>query len=176
MGNPLRTPDLYNVIQLGGVTSQGQAEVAGGKSPRKIDIRKGNGLTGATTVFTGVDISTFTCRLSFWDADQIDWYNQVFAPLLAAPPSGKNPKALDFFYPSISDPPINVRAVLVNNVGQLTQVGDGLWVVDIEFCPFHPPKPALAKPAAAAKKDAPQPQDATDKLIESLTSQVKALG
>ncbi len=175
MINPLVTPNAYDVIRLGGVISEGQAEVTNGASPRKIDVRKGNGLSGATTVFTGIDIKAFNVRLTFWDQAQIEWYGSIFAPLLALPPSGKSPKSLDFYHPLVSEPPINIRAVLVENVTQLLQTGDGIWTVDISLMPFRPPKPALAKPAAAAKKDAPKPQDANDKLIERLTKQVDEL-
>ncbi len=178
MANPIKDPKSCDTIKLGGKVSPGLAEVTGGHAPRKIDVRKGYGLTGASTVFTGIDIDGFQVRLSFVTQAEIDDYDTNFVPLLAAPPSGTNPKALDFYHPLVSDPPIGVRSVLVQDVSQLTRVGDdGLWIVDIKLMPFVKTKPALAKPTASTGAPAAaKPQDAADKIIADLTAQVKGLG
>jgi hypothetical protein len=172
--NPLRTPDLYDVIRLAGKTSPGQCDLSGAHAPRKWDVFRGFGLSGATTVFTGIDIDKFSVRLSFWDPDQIDDYNTNFAPLLALPPRGKRPKSLDFYHPQASDPPIGIRSVGVQDVTQLQQVGDGLWAVDILLIPFIPPKPHVAKPIASSD-ERPKPEDARDRKIVALEDQVGAL-
>src|SRR4051794_31094852 len=122
MTNPLRDPAAYDSFLLGGVRSSGLVDFYDGSSPRKIDVRRGYGLTGATTVFTGIDIKPFRAVLRFWEASQIDQYNTELVPLLAVPPFGKRPRALSFFYPLLSDPPLDVKSVLVNDVTQLEQV------------------------------------------------------
>jgi hypothetical protein len=173
--NPLITPEAYDTIQLAGIHSPGQCDLSGAHAPRKWDVRRGFGLSGATTVFTGIDIDKFTVRLIFWEAAQIDAYNADFVPLLALPPSGKRPKALAFYHPYASEPPINIKSVGVQDVTQLQQIGDGLFAVDILLIPFRQPKPALAKPIATGDQ-APKPEDAADQLILDLTAQVKKLG
>lgn len=173
-GNPLRTPELYDTVLLAGVRSPGQCDLTGAHAPRKWDVWRGFGLSGAATVFTGIDIDKFAVRLTFWEPEQIDEYNAKFAPLLALPPRGKRPKSLDFYHPLASDPPIGIRSVGVQDVTQLQQIADGLWAVDILLIPFVQPKPHVAKPIASGDEK-PKPQDDADKLILELTQQVKDL-
>jgi len=173
-GNPLRTPEIYDSFLLAGVRSPGQCDLSGASAPRKWDVFRGFGLTGATTIFTGIDIKDFSIRISMWEPEQIDDYNAKLVPLLALPPRGKRPKALDFYHPLASDPPIGIRSVGVKDVTQLQQISDGLWAVDILFVPFVTPKPHIAKPIASGD-DRPKPQDAADAKILELSDQVKEL-
>lgn len=174
--NPLRDSSVFDVVILGGVATPGIARVYGGQSPRKIDVRNGYGLSGAVTVFTGIGIEPFTVQLELWEAAHIDEYNARIVPMLARPPFGKQPRALSFYYPLVSDPPIDIKSVIVKNAKQLVQVDEtGLWVAEFELMPFKAPKPALAKPIASADPGAPKPQDAADQLILNLTKQVQEL-
>lgn len=172
-GNPLRNPSLYDVIKLSGITSPGQCDLTGAHAPRKWDVRRGFGLSGATSVYMGDDIDKFAVRLMFWEEGQIDEYNQKFVPLLAKPPRGQRPKAQTFYHPLASDPPIGIISVSVQDVTQLQQIQDGLWAVDILLIPYSKPKPAVAKPIAAGD-DRPKPEDEDDKTILALSDQVKA--
>lgn len=175
MANPLRTPKLWDTFKLGGVISPGQCEVEGGHSPRKWDVWRGFGLSGAATVFMGIDIDKFTIHLIMWTAEQFDDYNANLVPILATPPRGTRPKALDFYHPSVSEPPLNVRAVGVVDITQPKMIGDGeLWGVDIMLIPYMPPKPHVAKPIAADDKR-PEPEDEYDRMLLTQQGQIKDL-
>lgn len=172
MANPLVTPSLYDTCKLAGVRSPGQCDLSGAHAPRKWDVWRGFGLSGAATVFTGIDIDKFAVRLIFWEASQIDEYNANFVPLLELPPRGKRPKALDFYHPYASDPPINIRSVGVQDVTQLQQIEDGKFAVDILLIPYFAPKPAVAKPIASGDEK-PKPEDAYDRKILELDDRIQ---
>ncbi len=165
----------WDSILLGGLRSPGQAIVTGGILPSKWDVRRGYALSGATTVFTGIDIKSFSVKLLFWDEADIEHYNILFVPMLGRPPQGKFPKSLAFYHPAVSEPPIGIRAVGVESVSQLKLEDEtGLWSVEIQLIPYKPPKPAIAKPIAAGPAK-PKPQDAGDIMIQDLSAQLKAL-
>jgi len=174
MANPLVTPGLYDTIKLAGVRSPGQCDLTGAHAPRKWDVWRGFGLSGAATVYTGDDIDKFAVRLIFWEDAQIDEYNANFVPLLAKPPRGKRPKALDFYHPYASDPPINIRSVGVQDVTQLLQIEDGKFAVDILLIPFVQIKRAVAKPIVSGDEK-PKPEDAYDRKILELDERIQQL-
>ncbi len=174
--NPILQPELWDVAQLGGVSTPGIAEVTGAALVRSWDVRKGYGTSGATTVYTGDQPAKFSLKLTFWLADQVDAYNDQIVPLLEAAPKGAK-KALDFYHPAASERPQNIRAVVVEDVGQLVQSGDGLWTVEIKLLQYRAPKAAIGKPAGAAGNKATTPApSAADNMIAKLTDQLKKLG
>ncbi len=174
MGNPIAVPSVYDYAILGGdVITPGQADILHGKSKRKWDIRRGYGLSGAISVYTGLDIEQFILRLKMWESAQIDYYSRKVVPLLEAPERGKAPAAIKFFHPSVSDPPINIRAVGVVEVSQLEQVEDGLFQVEIVLIPYTgPPKPAVVKPIVA-EDTRPKPENERQVLIQKLSDQIQ---
>lgn len=173
MANPFRTPSLYDTFRIAGVQSPGQCDWEGGHSPRKWDIWRGFGLSGATAVFAGIDIDKFTMHLVLWNEAEFDLYNTNLVPILEVPPRGKRPKALDFYHPALSDPPINIRSVGVVDVTAAKRIDDlGLWGVDIFLIPYTTPKPAIAKPIASNDKR-PEPEDEYDRTLLRLQEQIK---
>lgn len=173
--NPFLTPALFDTFQLAGVRSPGQCEVEGGHSPRKWDVWRGFGLSGATTVFTGIDIDKFTIHLALWNAAEYDAYFRDLVPLLEIPPRGKRPKALSFYHPSVSEPPLNFHSVGVVDVTQPRRVDDlGLWGVDIFLIPHTTAKPAIAKPIAA-DDGKPKAEDEYDRILLQQQEQIREL-
>lgn len=162
--NPMRNPQLWDTARLGGVITPGQVEITGGTSPRKWDVWGGYGLSGAVTVFTGIDIKDFGMRLKLWLPEHYDEYMAKIVPLLDLPPRGVRPKALSFFHPAVSLPPLRIRAVGIKEPAQLYQDDTGLWTVDIKLIPYQTPKPSIAKPIAADDTK-PKPQDELDRKI-----------
>ena len=175
--NPMRNPNLWDTARIGGVITPGQVEITGGVSARKWDVWGGFGLTGATTVFTGIDVKDFGMRIKIWLPEQYDEFVQKIVPLLASPLNQASntlvrPKALSFFHPAVSLPPLSIRGVGIKEVSQWQQDDVGLWWIDIKLIPYMTPKPHVAKPIAA-DDGRPKPQDALDEKILALTDEIK---
>lgn len=175
MANPLRNPRLYDVAQIGGITTPGQADILHATSKRKWDIVRGYGLSGARNIYHGLDVKEFILRLQFWEEAQIDEYNDKIVPLLIAPKPGSFAAVLKFYHPHASEPPVNIRSVGIVEAPQMYQVEDGLWQVEISLTPYSgPPKPVVVKPIQASD-DRPKPQNERQVLIQKLSDQIQNL-
>jgi hypothetical protein len=176
MPNPLRDAPLYDFILLAGQQSPGRAKVAGASSPRNWDERKGYGLSGATIVYAGDGLAKFSVELFFWEEHHFDQWD-LFAELLAKPPEGQSPTAMDIEHPLLNAKPWNIHSVVVEDVGQLTEVGDdGEWSVEIKFKQHREAKRSVGKPKGS--KSTPKQttaQSEADKAIQDLIKQVKEL-
>ena len=175
--NPLRNPQLWDTARIGGVITPGQVEITGGVSKRKWDVWGGFGLSTPVSIFTGLDLADFGMRLNFWEAEQIDEYVTKIVPLLKVPLNQATntlvrPKALSFFHPAVSLPPLSIRGVGVREVSQLYQDDMGLWWADIKLIPCGTPKPHVAKPIAADDQ-IPKAQDKWDEENLALVDEIK---
>ena len=176
----------WDLALIGGVPTPGIATVSGAERVVKWDERDGKGADGASTFFEGAQLTKFTLTLSFADGvngetidEQIDRYQTFIVPVLEQGTSGKT--ALDFYYPSISEAPINVRSVVPDAIGQLAQDANGAWSVAIKLIQYVKPKAVKSgKPKNSAQKDAGKKTstpvaDEWDGKIKSLSDQLKAL-
>ncbi|MCB9584549.1 MAG: hypothetical protein H6718_04095 [Polyangiaceae bacterium] len=181
--DPDLNPEAYDQAIIGGVPTLGIATVSGGKYSLAWDAKKGTAKTGASTVFTGKDLSECTLKLTFADgaqglsqADQISQFVEQIVPILQTSATGK--QAVDFFHPSVSLEPINLTSVVVKTIGQIEMQDNGLKSVSIELIQYVKPKPArVGKPSGSASKTpaGSTAQDAMDREIEQLTEEVKEL-
>lgn len=145
MINPITNPDAYDHILLGGIESV-LCEVAGASSPRKWDEQKGYGSSGATIVYTGDGLANFAVKFMFYRTeDFVAW--DAFSLQLAKSPSGAKPTALDIYHPTLEQ--LGIVSVVVEDVGQLTQVADGMWVIEVKFKQYRAPTPAKGKPGGS---------------------------
>jgi len=178
MANPLVNPNLFDTFKLAGVLSPGTCEVSGAKMDRRWDVKQGYGLGGGTVVFVGDSLVEFTARLTFWTPEQINEYNADLVPLLKSPPPSfrdgePQGKALSFFHGYVSEPPLNVSAVVVKSVTQIEQVADGLFQVQITFLQHRAPRPQLSQPIAAVTDEKPTPRDWYERKILEMDERVK---
>ena len=167
---------------LDGVTSPGVVHFSGAALKRTFDKRKGYGTSGATSVYSGDDLSEFTATLTFWDWDggQRDEWLAFAQSVLVKPPAAKGakttqPRAQSLIHWQINDPPVSIVAVNVLEVGQPdTSDETGLVTVAVKFQAYRAPVAALGKPTGVppvSKK--PTAQDEADKQITALVGQLK---
>lgn len=138
---PLTQP--VDHITLAGQRSPGVADLTDTLSDSDIQERKGYGLGGAYAVYKGLKIAypKVTIKLvtsQHWD----DWH--AWRPLIARPPTGRRPRALDIWHPILED--LGITSVLVKSYTQPTQTGDGEWSVVITFVEYRRPTRALVTP------------------------------
>lgn len=167
--NPLTAP-VDHVI-LSGSRSPGIATIDGASSPRQWDERRGYGLSGATLVYKGLKLARFSLELRLLTAEDFDAW-EAWRPMVQRPPAGQRPQALDIEHPITEM--LGIRSVVVEDVLQPKQTGDGEWTVEIKLLEFRAPARAVARPEASADRPTPS-TDPVDAVIERLTAQVQEL-
>jgi hypothetical protein len=87
--NPLDQPEAWDVVVLDGQPSPGPpgwAVVSGASAPRKLDIKDGQGQSGATVTYKGEKLSQFTVTIYLIEtSDWVAWFK--WRKLLARPPA-----------------------------------------------------------------------------------------
>jgi len=142
--NPFVNP--IDFVLFAGKRTPGLADVVGPSSPREWEERRGYGLSGARLRFLGLKLSHFSVKLRLYTAqDWTDW--QKFRPIVAKPPLGKRPKAIDIAHPILVD--IGIRAVVIEDVGGAEQTDDGEWSIEIKLIEWRKLKPSLSTPDGA---------------------------
>lgn len=164
--DPITSPVDY--VLLNEKKTPGIAEVIGAGSPRKLKKLEGYALSGGFVLFRGNQLAEFSVDLRLYSAqDWADWY--AFKPLVDKVPVGERAKALSIWHPHLED--LGISAVLVSDVLQPKQTGNGEWTITIKFCEWRAPKRTLGKPDAAKQA----PIDPIDEKIKALTNQFEAL-
>ena len=172
--SPFDDPDAWDVIILADQQSPGIADVAGAGSPRTWDERKGQGMSGATLVYTGDGLAEFPVVLYFRTKQDItDW--NAWKPIVAKTPRGVQPKALDIYHPGLAD--IGIKSVVVLDVSMMEKDGDtGGQKVTIKFKSQQKPVPSSGKADSSySKPGAPTAQDANQQQIVQLQKQAADL-
>lgn len=163
--NPWSTPLDRGVIN--GIWTPGILRLRNADSPRKWDERVGYGWSGSFPVFLGVRLSQFDVGFELYtDEDWADW--QKLRPILAKPPYGKRPKALDFVHPILQD--LDIKSIVVTNVKQQETSELGVITIPIEVMTFRVPKIALAKPEGSADKPKP---DWAEQMMQDLQAKIE---
>jgi hypothetical protein len=166
--NPLTNPVDYVVI--GGVRSPGIATIVGAHAPRRLVVRNGVGLSGATVRFQGVMLSEkFSVELRLYSVD--DWNGwATFKDVVDVPPLGTRARALAIEHPILED--LGITSVLVDDVLQPVQEDDkGVWLIVIKLTQFqHPEFQASAPDGAQAG-----PEDPLDIENAALTAESERL-
>lgn len=139
-------------IILGSEQSPGVCSIVNAASIRDWEQRKGYGLSGASTVYTGDSLSEFEIEFSIWDSADLNgamftkWYR--FAQVLKKVPRGQRPRSLFIWHPFLAE--IGISEVVVTNVGQFVQDREtGLFTKRVKFLEYRAPLPILAKPKGA---------------------------
>jgi hypothetical protein len=137
--NPLRLPEAWDFVILGGDLLPGLAKIEGARRPFKWDEKEGAGTIGASLTYRGERLVPSAIVLQFWLEEQIDEWDSV-RPRLK--PDARNVKALDIVHPSLED--LEVRSVVVDEIGALEHKGGGLFEVRISVKEYKPPPKANA--------------------------------
>lgn len=179
----MATPDVAGVLPLqdfiviGGNKSPGRCVVRNLRTPREWEVRKGWGMSGASTVFMGNAPATFDVDIYIWDPIQwADWLVFENLYLKKSLPFVK-PLALGIKHPVLEDRGVT-QVVVTDVTGWEESDETGEWKCTISFLEWKRPMPALGKPLAAipaASKPAPTAQDAADVAIAAKLETLKGL-
>jgi len=166
--SPLDTPIDY--VLINGQRSPGLATIEQASLPERWDERNGYGISGSYSAYLGRKLARPVLTLRLYTAEHwAAWH--TWREVLARPPRGRRPKALEIWHPWLEE--LDIKSVGVEDHGQWTPIDNGGFAKSIQLIEWRVPKLTLAKPEAAA---APQKsQDPVDQQIELLASQVSKL-
>lgn len=153
--NPIDEPQDW--VDFAGKRTPGIAEVVGASSPRSWDERDSYAVSGAFLVYHGKRLSHFSVKVRLYTVeDWNDW--AAFEPVIRRlPRRGRPAQAIDISHPLLAAIPI--RAVVVEDILQPEQTGDGEWTIEIKLIEFRAPVIAQAKAEGAVATPA-DPEDA----------------
>lgn len=148
MSVDLEASDLNYVI-VNGIPTPGRCKISGAALTFDWDIKKGHGMVGATTVFTGRAPVEFTLTLEFWNNEQLLEWEAGASKLFQAPKPLGLKAALGIKHPLLDELGLT-GSFVVKKRGQLELNANGLHSIQIELLEWFPkPKPALVKPKTA---------------------------
>lgn len=164
----------HNYVVVAGIPSPGRAQFTGVSTNYKWDSQPSYGMSGATQIFRGRDISKFTLTITMWRREHfVQW--AIFAKLLE-PPSPTKPLVVSMSHPVLAA--AGISAIAVESVGQPERQSNGLWVATIKLMEYRPPARALVKPRGAipaVDKGKPiAPKTAADLALEAAMSDLSA--
>jgi hypothetical protein len=162
--NPLDSPVDYAIVA--GKRTPGLAIVEKGEAKQNWDQTRGYGLSGAVARYTGDALVDLLLRIQLRTAAEWDAWEE-FKSVVAKPPRGVRPKALEFWHPFAAD--LGVTSVVVKSRSQPNPIEDGtVFEIQIALMQYRRPKPQYAAPEAAKT----QVDDPIDRRIEELAAQV----
>lgn len=160
-------------IILQGQRSPGICTISGAGDPRNWTEQPGYGRAGATLTYSGNPLSKFDVTMQIWnDKDLQDWLE--FAPLTRKPKPVRDPGCLLIEHPILAE--IGITQVVVDDRTQLSQTGDGVWSVTVNFRTYNKPRPILLKPDGTIPTDINNPTAKTEaeRLIDQKTARFQA--
>lgn len=141
-------------------------------TPRKWDVRSGPGLSGATIVFTGLDVAKFSTRHSLWLPEHFTAW-ESWEPLIAPPPQGQRAEIRVVYHPLLAG--VRIDKCGVEDALMLQPEGDGGWFVDVKWIGYRKPLPAIGT-GVGAKTTQYQNHSANDAGDAAMNALLKQFG
>lgn len=166
--DPINDEELFDHIELGGVTSPGVVKLSGHDSVIEWDVKVGAGQVGATTTLRTATPVEFTATFFLADLEDIAAW-PAFRDLINSTITGKG-KALDVYHPDLAAN--GIKSVVKKSVGGVIHDGKGGQTIVVKLLEYKPPKPVALTPLGSAKtKPDPDPDAAAKAQIAALTNQ-----
>lgn len=170
--NPIDDPDLFDVVELGGVESPGVVKITGHDRKVNWDVKAGSGQSGATTTLKDIPPVEITLTIYMADDDDFDDW-PAFREQVKSTISGPKPKALEIYHPDLASQ--GITSVCQGTMGGIVHDGKGGRTVVIKLQEYKPPKKKTGSPSGSSSKtSAPDPNAAALAQLAALTAQYKA--
>jgi len=175
--NPIDNGELYDSIILGGEISPGRVTLSGHDRKATWDVKKGPGLSGATTTLKEIPPIEFTATFYLVrdDAQGIDQLSEwpLFLKVIDSTISGPKPKAVDIYHPDLASQNPPITSVCKAGIAGVVHDGKGGQTVAVKFQEYRAPKKAGGTPAGSKAKTV-DPEAAALAEIAKLTEKYKA--
>lgn len=157
-------------IVLAGARSPGIAVVSGAKRKFDYQVNQPKFMDGARILYANRPLITFDVTLQLCDLDDLVAL-EAWRPIVDAVPTPRKPaRALDIIHPLLT--PLQIKKVLVEEVGQLTQSDLGMWSMVIRFLEWRGmPTQALSK----VTESKAAPLDPVEKQILTNSQEIQRL-
>lgn len=177
--NPVDFSDIYDTIQLDGVTSPGKVTISGHDRTHKWDIKEADGHGGASTTYKGEQLAQPSC--SFYlvkdeglGIDEFAEWESFQTRIEAALPASGTPKALIIYHPDLLANKISL--VCPMSIGGMVHDGKGGATVVVKFLEYRPAKKKGGAPVSKTAAGTPKKPDPNADLkaeIATLTAQAQ---
>ncbi len=146
--NPIDNPQVYDVIQLGTMTSPGLCVVSGFKRKNTWDTKLGKGVKGGTSTLTNIPPVSGTIKFYLWEARHWDEW-ELFRPFFKHDPTKKKVQAIDIYYPTLAK--IDIKSVVCEDISAEEPEGLGKWSITVSLLEYLPPakKPVTGTPSGS---------------------------
>ena len=185
--NPLEQPIDYALVA--GQRTPGFCTITAATRPRQWDERRGYGVSGASLVFRGTKLGTFTMRLDLYDEkhwEKWEEFRPILEPISAADSlraeraqrsvfRSPSPRAhgLDIVHPILEY--VGIRAAVVTSLKAPEQDESGVWTVVIEWTEFRPPVVTTARVDGTKDSIHREPQTEQERIIEGQIGRIHEL-
>ena len=160
--DPLRDPQNWDVITIGGIVSPGVARLGDVGRSYEWDVKVGKGAFGGTTTFTGRVPAKFSVSFSLWRSAHFgEW--AAFVRALKYDPTKityspdtyytSGVSAVDIYHPSLVF--LDIRSVVVEKVGGIVHQGKGIYEASVSFIEWYPPPKRSTVATPAKSTDVP---------------------
>lgn len=154
--NVFENEELFNSIILGGEISPGRVTLSGHDRKVVWDVKKGPGLTGATTTLKEIPPIEFTCTFYLVrdDSQSVDQISEwaIFLRTIESTVSGAKPKAVDIYHPDLASQTPPISSVCKASISGVVHDGKGGQTIAVKFQEYRAPKPAGGTPTGSKSK------------------------
>lgn len=158
----------WNYIILSGRPSPGIATITNAESLRRLHERRPFGVAGATVIDQGGLLAHPVVNLYLLTREDLNGWDSWKSLLVR--PAHRSTQGMDIEHPLLAD--LEIRSVLLEGRSQLTQDDTGGFNVQIKFCEYRRPTPALSVPASTA---ALEPQTERERQIVAQGIEIDSL-
>ncbi len=170
--DPINDPELFNVIDLGGVKSPGVVTLSGHDDVVDWDVKAAEGQKGASMTRKGSKPIAFKASFYLATEEQIGQW-PAFRDAINATVRGTTVTAVDIYHPRLATQ--GISSVVKGAIGGATDDGKGGQTIVVTFQVYAPPVAAGGSPSgskASTKKN--DPNAAANAELAALTAQYKA--
>ena len=119
-------------------------------------------------MYRGIGLAHFKLMLRLYTTEDWNAWHE-WKSVVQRAPLGERPRALEIEHPQLAD--LGITSVVVEDVLQPVQTGDGEWTIEVKLAEFRRPEFTLTRPEGSQDR----PTDPVDQYIEQLSGQVQEL-
>ncbi len=169
--DPINDPDLFNVIDLGGVFSPGVVTLSGHDDVVDWDVKAAEGQKGASMTRKGGKPRSFKASFSMATPEQFAAW-PAFRDAINSTVKGTTTSAIDIYHPRLASQ--GITSVVKGTIGGTVDDGKGGQTIVVTFQEYAPPKPAGGSPSGSkAKTNKNDPNAAALAELAALTETYK---
>jgi hypothetical protein len=139
-------PDVIDRVKLAGKWSPGFVKFSGHELAAVWDVKKGNGIKGASMTLKEIPPIEFSATFSLPTAEDAAEWN-AFRDLIKSTIASSQTKALDIEHPDINE--LDIASVVMRSLGGRARDGQGGQTITVKFQVYAPPQKKGGSPSGS---------------------------